>query len=119
MRKILLGTAGISFAALATLLPAAPAQAYTYWGAIAVSSNGDLGWSWNYDTEAGASRAAEDKCGYSDCSTVTTFTGCGAVAYSEIMNKYTGGYGATRVEAENGARWYSDSVLVHDAVCNE
>lgn len=119
MRKILLGTAGIAVAALTAVLPATPAQATAYWGAIAVSGNGDLGWSWNYESENAASKAAEAKCGFSDCSTVTSFTGCGAVAFSELMNKYTGGYGVTPIEAENSARWYSDSVLVHEAICNE
>ncbi|WP_194853149.1 DUF4189 domain-containing protein [Nocardia sp. SYP-A9097] len=119
MRKILLGTAGIGFAATALLLPAAPASAAAGWGAIAISGNGDLGWALNYDTETEASMAAEDKCDFADCSTVTSFTGCGAVAYSASMNKYSGGYGPTPLEAETSARWYSDSNIVRAAVCND
>ncbi|WP_084530144.1 DUF4189 domain-containing protein [Nocardia crassostreae] len=63
MRKILIGMTGVAFATLATVLPAAPAQASGYWGAIAVSGNGDLGWSWNYLTESAANDAALEKCG--------------------------------------------------------
>ncbi|WP_327144908.1 DUF4189 domain-containing protein [Nocardia sp. NBC_01327] len=119
MRKILLGTAGIAFAALANVLPAAPASASANWGAIAVSGDGDLGWAWNYDSESAASQAAEAKCGYSDCSTVASFTGCGSVAYSASMNKYTGGYGSTPAEAESSALWYGDSTIVRAAICND
>ncbi|MFC9999472.1 DUF4189 domain-containing protein [Nocardia sp. NPDC127526] len=119
MRKILIGLAGVAFATLATVLPAAPAQAYTgYWGAMAVSGDGDLGWSWNYQSESAANDAALEKCGYGSCSIVTTFTDCGAVAYSEFMNKYTGGYGATPYEAESDAKWYHDSYIVKEAICN-
>ncbi|WP_433565652.1 DUF4189 domain-containing protein [Nocardia sp. CA-151230] len=120
MRKTLFALSGLAFATAAAVLPAAPAQAASgSWGAIAVSDYGDLGWSWNYDTEGSASQAAVDKCAKASCSTVTTFTGCGAVAFSDSMNKYTGGYGATPADAENSAKWYSDSYLVRTAICND
>ncbi|MEC3954314.1 DUF4189 domain-containing protein [Nocardia sp. CDC153] len=120
MRKTLFALTGLAFATAAAVLPTAPAQAApASWGAIAVSDNGDLGWAWNYDTEGEASQAAVDKCGRASCSTITTFTGCGAAAFSNSMNKYTGGYGATPSEAESSALWYPDSYLVRAAICND
>ncbi|WP_157555450.1 hypothetical protein [Nocardia crassostreae] len=50
---------------------------------------------------------------------VTTFTDCGAVAYSEFMDKYTGGYGASPYAAESDAKWYHDSYIVKEAICND
>ncbi|GAB0106201.1 hypothetical protein JMUB6875_51840 [Nocardia sp. JMUB6875] len=119
MRKTLFTLTGLAVATAAAVLPAAPANAAGAWGAIAVSDNGDLGWAWNYDTEGSASQAAVDKCGRLSCSVITTFTGCGAAAFSNSMNKYTGGYGATPDAAESSALWYSDSYLVRTAICND
>lgn len=120
MRKTLLALTGLTAVTAAAVLPVASAQAdASSWGAIAVSGNGDLGWAYNYDTETSASQAAEDKCGKADCSTITTFQGCGAAAFSQSMNKYTGGYGATPIDAENNAKWYPDSTIVRAAICND
>ncbi|APB00359.1 DUF4189 domain-containing protein [Nocardia seriolae] len=119
MRKTLLALTGLAFATAAAILPAAPAQAAGAWGAIAVSDYGDLGWAWNYDTEGQANQAAIDKCAQASCTVITTFPQCGAAAFSNSMNKYTGGYGATPSAAENSALWYSDSYIVRAAICND
>ncbi|MVU76738.1 DUF4189 domain-containing protein [Nocardia sp. ET3-3] len=120
MRKTLYALSGLAFATAAAVLPTAPAQAAGgAWGAIAVSDYGDLGWAWNYDTEDEANQAAVDKCAKASCSVITTFPQCGAAAFSNSMNKYTGGYGATPEDAEANARWYPDSTIVRTAICND
>ncbi|MFE3190056.1 DUF4189 domain-containing protein [Nocardia sp. NPDC059240] len=120
MRKTLLALSGIALTTAAIMLPTAPAQAASgAWGAIAVSDNGDLGWGWNYDTEDQANQAAIDKCGVASCSVITTFPKCGAAAFSNSMNKYTGGFGDTPAAAEQNAEWYGDSVIVRAAICND
>ena len=83
--------------------PPPPPPTY-YYGAIAVSSDGSDGRSWNADSAATADQLALDKCPRSNCKVLTTFVnGCGAVAYNPQNNMYWGGSGATAVEAQNSA----------------
>ncbi|QLY32273.1 DUF4189 domain-containing protein [Nocardia huaxiensis] len=112
-----LAFAAATLAATALLLPAAPAQATTYWGAIATDgSRGAMGYAWNYTSQSSARTAALNQCGRS-CKVLTTFTGCGAVSHSDSANRYTGGHGATRAAAEDASRWDWDSRVVR-SVCN-
>lgn len=96
---------------LAAASPAAATAATTgesaaryYYGAIAVSRNGDIGRSWDYTTEAAAKRRALRECGRSSCKVLTTFVnGCGAVAYNSRRNVYWGGRGSTPAKAKRNA----------------
>ncbi|MBL1075703.1 DUF4189 domain-containing protein [Nocardia sp. 2] len=106
------------FAGLAaTLLPGAPAQGQVYYGAMATDAErGALGMAWNHTSGPAAEQAALAQCG-GNCTVLTTFTACGAVSHSDIANRYTGGNGGTRAEAEAESRWDSDSRVVR-SVCN-
>jgi hypothetical protein len=100
-----------------TSTPSAPATTYSppprNYGAIAVGRNGAVGKAWDYDSEAVARRRALNECPTSGCKVLTTFVnGCGAVAFNPRTNKYWGGRGDTRSEAQRdaisnagGGRW--------------
>jgi Domain of unknown function (DUF4189) len=74
------------FAITATVLAAATgpanADAYNYWGAIAVSrQTGSTGASWDYSSAAAADTMAISECGVADCQVFIEFANaCGAVA---------------------------------------
>jgi hypothetical protein len=109
----------LAVAGSALLAPVATAHAdTTSYGAIAVSAGTHtVGSSWDYGDRPTAESVAMTQCGAGDCKILASFTDCGAVSYSRSMGSYTGGYGATRSEAEAASHWYSDSALVK-SVCN-
>ncbi|WKX69535.1 DUF4189 domain-containing protein [Streptomyces sp. XD-27] len=83
--------------------PPEPEPTY-YYGAIAVSSDGSIGRSWDYSSRSAAEEGARDGCPRTDCKVLTTFVnGCGAVAHNPNTGQYWGGHGATRNEAVNNA----------------
>ncbi|MFA1544667.1 DUF4189 domain-containing protein [Actinomadura chokoriensis] len=91
-----------------TLEPTTPEPTYSpppmNYGAIAVGRNGAIGRSWDYDSPAAARRRALNACPATGCKVLTTFVnGCGAVAYNSRTNRYWGGHGDTRTEAQRNA----------------
>ncbi|MFB7723106.1 DUF4189 domain-containing protein [Nocardia sp. NPDC056100] len=118
MRKIIsrliVGIAVIAGSSVAVL---PTANATTYYGAIAVSSDGSIGKAWDYPWSSDARNAALSSCGRSDCSVLASFSDCGAVGYSPGAGMYNGGTGSTRSVAESNARRYTDSYIVA-SVCN-
>ncbi|WP_405492447.1 DUF4189 domain-containing protein [Nocardia sp. NBC_00511] len=121
MRKIItalaVGTALTALLGTTAAATAPTARADVGWGAIAVSSGGNIGNAWDYNDKYAAENAALGQCGWGDCKVLTSFTGCGAVANSWSAGLYTGGYGPNRGSAENAARQYSDSYIV-SSICN-
>jgi Domain of unknown function (DUF4189) len=75
-----------------------------HYGAIAVARDGSVGKSWDYNSAATAERRAMNECPRSNCKVLVVFVNsCGAVAYNPRTNKYWGGRGGTRTEAERNA----------------
>jgi Domain of unknown function (DUF4189) len=99
-RRFTVAVASMATAA-ATIALAPAASAADEWGAIAYSGNGSWGRAWDYPTSAAAQATAVNSCGYRDCKALTTFTGCGAVAYNG--KAYQGGHGETLSAAMNSA----------------
>ncbi|GAA3443369.1 DUF4189 domain-containing protein [Planomonospora venezuelensis] len=98
------GALAAAFPAAATASTTGESAARYYYGAIAVSRDGDIGRSWDYGTEATAKRRALRECGHSSCKVLTTFVnGCGAVAYNSKRNVYWGGRGSTPARAKRNA----------------
>ncbi|MEV0406782.1 DUF4189 domain-containing protein [Actinoallomurus sp. NPDC050550] len=88
--------------------PYSPPDTYSpppqHWGAIAVASDGSTGKAWDYTSPSAAQRRAMNECPRSSCKVLTTFVnGCGAIAYNSSTNRYWGGHGDTRSEAESNA----------------
>ncbi|WP_071288297.1 DUF4189 domain-containing protein [Mycolicibacterium llatzerense] len=83
-----------------SVIESSPAGAVSGYGAIAYSSNGASGWSVDYPSRQAAGEAAVNTCGYTDCSVLTSFTGCGAVARSSSASVAQGGSGTTLARAE-------------------
>ncbi|QLY32271.1 DUF4189 domain-containing protein [Nocardia huaxiensis] len=109
--------AALATAGAALVVPVGPAQATTYYGAMATDAGrGALGMAWNLTSAAAAEQSALDQCG-GNCTVLTTFTACGAVSHSDMANRYTGGNGGTRAEAEASSQWDADSRVVR-SVCN-
>jgi len=94
-----LAVAGIASGAQLVAAPAA--NAVGNWGAIAVSSNGSNGRSWDYASRADAERAALNSCPGA-CKVLTTFVNsCGAVAQNR--RSFHGGSGPTLYAAQRNA----------------
>lgn len=75
-----------------------------HWGAIAVAHDGSVGKAWDYDTADAAKRRAMNECPRTGCKVLVSFVnGCGAIAYNPHTNRYWGGHGDTRTEAERAA----------------
>ncbi|WP_433179613.1 DUF4189 domain-containing protein [Actinoallomurus sp. CA-150999] len=94
--------------AMPSYTPYSPPDTYSpppqHWGAIAVASDGSTGKAWDYTSSSAAQRRAMNECPRSSCKVLTTFVnGCGAVAYNSRTNRYWGGHGDTRSEAESNA----------------
>ncbi|WP_345434222.1 DUF4189 domain-containing protein [Actinoallomurus vinaceus] len=94
--------------AMPSYTPYSPPDTYSpppqHWGAIAVASDGSVGKSWDYSSASTAQRRAMNECPRSSCKVLTTFVnGCGAIAYNSRTNRYWGGHGDTRSEAERNA----------------
>lgn len=91
-------------AALAVVTGSANANAYNYWGAIAISQQtGNTGASWDYSSAAAAEARAVSECGVADCQVVVRFANaCGAVA--QATNRSWGwGWGSSLSIAESYA----------------
>ncbi|MFQ6331452.1 MULTISPECIES: DUF4189 domain-containing protein [unclassified Nocardia] len=83
MKKFVTGAAIMAATVGSVLATAAPAQAaYGYYGAIAVSNDGDYAISNNYGSYSAAENSAVSACGYG-CSVLISWTnGCGVLASS-------------------------------------
>ncbi|MGA5462466.1 DUF4189 domain-containing protein [Mycobacterium sp. NPDC050041] len=92
--------AAVAAASFSTVT-SAPANAALYYGAIAYSGNGASGTAYNYSSRSEAETLAELVCGYTDCDTLTSFTGCGAVARNSTQAY--GGSGPTLAAAQRKA----------------
>jgi hypothetical protein len=93
---------------LPSFTPYSPPDTYSppprHYGAIAVAHDGSVGKSWDYGTATAAKRRATNECPRSSCKVLVVFVnGCGAVAYNPHTNRYWGGQGDTRTEAERDA----------------
>lgn len=98
-----------SLATGATMLPGTTptAEAATnYWGAIAWSYSGKTSYAVNFNTQAGAKRAAKARCG-SRCGWFTFYRSCGAAAYKFTSTRTRVGTArgyATRAGAQRAAK---------------
>jgi hypothetical protein len=94
----------IAGAVLAVVAGPANADAYNYWGAIAISrQTGKTGYSYNYSSAAAAEARAVSECGVADCQTVVWFAnGCGAVAQATDLS-WGWGWGSSLSTAESYA----------------
>ncbi|MGX1816256.1 DUF4189 domain-containing protein [Streptomyces albidoflavus] len=85
----------------------------SYYGAIAVNTDGVAKRAWDHRTRDAARAAALKSCNRSDCKVLVTFVNsCGAVAYNPSTRRYHGGSGdssgaATRdaIARAGGGRW--------------
>ncbi|MCF8604112.1 DUF4189 domain-containing protein [Gordonia sp. HY442] len=95
----------------------APADAASYYGAIALSpSTGQTGRSWDYQDPSRAADTAMSYCYYDDCHIVVQFSnGCGAIAQSSTYWGY--GSGSSLAEAESYARYNAEGGYIYDWVC--
>ncbi|QRY63677.1 DUF4189 domain-containing protein [Gordonia sp. PDNC005] len=100
-----------------SIVDPAPAHAYSYYGAIALSpSTGQTGRAWDYDNSRDAANVAMSYCSYSDCKVVTEFVnGCGAIAKGTSYWGY--GWASNLYDAESYARYYSEGGYIYDWVC--
>jgi Domain of unknown function (DUF4189) len=99
---------GYSPPPLPSFTPYSPPDTYSppprHYGAIAVAPDGSVGKAWDYNTATAAKRRATNECPRSSCKVLVVFVNeCGAVAYNPHTNKYWGGHGDTRTEAEKDA----------------
>jgi hypothetical protein len=99
---------GYSPPPLPSFTPYSPPDTYSpppqHYGAIAVAHDGSVGKAWDYGTAAAAKRRATNECPRSSCKVLVVFVnGCGAIAYNPHTNRYWGGQGDTRTEAEKDA----------------
>ncbi|MET7510459.1 DUF4189 domain-containing protein [Streptomyces albidoflavus] len=93
--------------------PPPPKPPPSYYGAIAVNTDGVAKRAWDHRTGAAARAAALKSCNRSDCKVLVTFVnGCGAVAYNPSTRRYHGGSGdssgaATRdaIARAGGGQW--------------
>lgn len=99
-RRVAVAAVAVMAASTFTVIESAPAGAVSGYGAISYSSNGAAGWATGYPTRQAAGDAANTSCGYTDCSVLTSFTGCGAVARSSSASLAQGGSGTTLARAE-------------------
>jgi hypothetical protein len=92
-RRFAAAMAGMATAAAIAVALAPAAAADDEYGSIAYSGNGSWGRATDFPTKGAAEAAAISSCGYPDCSSLTTFTDCGAVALNG--NHLQGGLGPT------------------------
>ncbi|MFI1314716.1 DUF4189 domain-containing protein [Streptomyces albidoflavus] len=93
--------------------PPPPKPPPSYYGAIAVNTDGVAKRAWDHRTRDAARAAALKSCNRSDCKVLVTFVNsCGAVAYNPSTRRYHGGSGdssgaATRdaIARAGGGRW--------------
>ncbi len=115
-RRLAVAVASVVTATAMTVALAPQAGAADQYGAIAYSSNGSWGRSWDYPTRAAAEAAAVKGCGYSDCKVVTSFTACGAVATNG--KTYQGGFGDTLSAAMKDALTKLGGGSIDTWICN-
>jgi Domain of unknown function (DUF4189) len=115
-RRFALAVAAMTTAAATTVALAPTAGADDNWGAIAYAHSGAWGRSWDYPTAAAAQATAMNSCYYSDCSVLTTFTGCGAVARNAW--KFQGGNGPNLSAAMHDALARIGRGWIDSWVCN-
>ena len=115
-RRFTVAVASAATAAAIAVALAPTAGAADMYGSIAYSGNGSWGRAWDYPTPAAAQSDAVKSCGYSDCKVLTTFTGCGAVAYNG--NTYQGGHGPSLSAAMNSALSQLGGGWIDTWVCN-
>jgi Domain of unknown function (DUF4189) len=92
-RRLAVAIASAAAATVVTVAPAPLAEASDVWGSIAYSGNGSWGRALDYPTQAAAEAAAVKVCGYTDCSPLSSFYHCGAVALNG--SHLQGGTGTT------------------------
>jgi hypothetical protein len=94
----------IAAASLVAVADPANADAYNYWGAIAVSfPTGNTGASWDYSSEGAADARALNECGVADCQVLVRFVNaCGAVAQATDAS-WSSGWGSSLSIAESYA----------------
>jgi len=94
----------IAGAALAVGAVPANANAYDYWGAMAISQQtGNTAYAIDYSSAAAAEAAAVEKCSAADCQAVVTFANaCGAVAQAPDLS-WGWGWGPSLSLAESQA----------------
>ncbi len=115
-RRFAAAVAALTTAVATTVALAPAASAGSGWGAIAYAHSGAWGRSWDYPTQSSAQATALNSCGYSDCSVLTTFTGCGAVAANGW--RYQGGNGPNLSAAMGDARARLGGGWIDSWVCN-
>lgn len=115
-KRVAFLAAGVMAVGLVSEVSAPAAEAAVHYGAIAYSSNGANGRAWDYPSRSSAEAAAINSCGYTDCSVLTSFTGCGAVAYNGRL--YYGGSGPTLSAAQNRALSNLGGGWIDTWVCN-
>lgn len=115
-RRFTVAVASAATGAAIAIALAPTASAADLYGSIAYSGNGSWGRSWDYPTRSAAEVTAVQGCGYSDCKVLTTFTGCGAVAYDG--KTYQGGHGDTLSAAMNSALTQLGGGHIDTWVCN-
>jgi Domain of unknown function (DUF4189) len=99
---------GYSPPSLPSFTPYSPPETYSpppqHYGAIAVAHDGSVGKAWDYRTATAAKRRALNECPRSGCKVLVVFVnGCGAVAFNPRTNRYWGGQGDTRSQAQRDA----------------
>jgi hypothetical protein len=115
-RRIAVAIAGAAAATAMAVGLAPAAGADGLYGAIAYSHNGSWGRAWDAPTQAAAQAAAVKGCAYNDCTVLTTFTGCGAVAFNG--SKYQGGHGDTLSAAMASAKSQLGGGWIDTWACN-
>jgi hypothetical protein len=115
-RRLAVAIASAAAATAMTVALAPAAEASDVWGAIAYSSNGSWGRAWDYPTKAAAQATAVKSCGYTDCSPLTTFTACGAVALNG--SHLQGGSGDTLSAAMRDALSRAGGGYIDTWACN-
>jgi hypothetical protein len=115
-RRFTVAVASVATAAAMTVALAPTAGAADQYGAIAYSGNGSWGRAWDYPTAGAAQATAVKNCAYSDCKVLTSFTGCGAVAYNGTT--YQGGHGNTLSAAMKSALTQLGGGYIDNWACN-
>jgi hypothetical protein len=115
-RRFAVAVAAMTTAIATTVALAPAAGAGSGWGAIAYTSTGFSGRSWDYPTAAAAQQAALNACGFSDCKVLVTFDACGAVAANGFVQ--AGGYGPNLNAAMQNALNAVGGGWIENWVCN-
>lgn len=93
-----------------------PLPPLIHYGAIAYAPTGESGKAWRQPSPARAAQLALDQCGVKDCTVLSRFTSCGAVAHDG--SRYQGGSGVTRGAAEGDAIYKLGGGWIVNWLCN-